>query len=212
MTNKFLHTAILFDIRTILFVILLFEMFVILFVLDQASIGILGGDGRFYDETATNLVNSGTFGVSNGGIVETTFGKTPGYSFYVAFIYLFSGSSIIAFRISQFILFWFVGLCVYRLAAIFCDKNVAEVSAILTLTYFPLVFLPIYHLSELLATCLVVWSVYKAIEWQNTGRKLDILLASFVFGFLILVRPNWAMLSIPILAMFYFSKEKWTKR
>lgn len=201
--------TILSKFGLLLFLIVCVEAFVILVLLNQGSSDILGGDGRtFYHPTAINLLQDGSYSLLNeSNILEPTMGKPPGYSFFLAFIYSFTGNSIIAVRIVQFILFWLIALGIYRLAKHFVDETTSKISAILTVTYLPLVFLNLYHASEVLATFLVVWIVCKAIEWKESNKTFDVVLTASLFGFLTVVRPNWALFAIPIFGMIFLSKK-----
>ncbi len=195
----------------ILFLIVCLEAFVVLIVLNQASSGILGGDAWFYNQTAISMIQNGSYSILNeNNVLEPTLSKPPGYSIFLAFVYLLSGNSIIAVRIVQFILLWLIGVGIYRLSKRFVDESTSKVSAILSVTYLPLVFLSIYHLSEVLATFLLVWTVCKAIDCKEYGKRFDVISAALLFAFLSLVRPNWALFVIPIFGIIYLSKRKGT--
>ncbi len=151
-----------------LFLIVCAEAFVILILLNYASLDIFGGDAWFYHQTANSLLQDGSFSLLNeSNVLEPTMAKPPGYAFFLAVIYFLTGDSIIAVRVVQFILFWLIGLGIYRLAKHFVDEKTSRISAILSVTYLPLVFLTIYHLSEVLATFLVVWIICKAVDWKE---------------------------------------------
>ncbi len=200
--------TILSKFGLLLFLIVCVEAFVILILFNQSGSNLIGGDAWFYHQTAINLLQDGSFSLLNeNNILEPTMAKPPGYAFFLSFIYFLSGNSIIAVRIVQFILFWLIALGIYRLAKHFVDEKTSRISAILSVTYLPLVFLNIYHLSEVLATALVVWIVCKAIDWRESDNKFDVISTASLFGFLALVRPNWALLAIPIFGMIFLSKK-----
>lgn len=197
------------NFNLLLFLIVFVEAFIVLILLNQASADILGGDGRtFYHPTTLNLLQHGSFALLNeSNVLEPTMGKPPGYSFFLAFIYFFTGNSIIAVRIVQFLLFWLIGLGIYRVAKHFVDEKTSRISSVLSVTYLPLVFLSIYHASEVLATFLVVWIICKTIDWRESNKISDVIWAASLFGFLTLVRPNWALFAIPIFGLIYLSKK-----
>lgn len=201
---------ILSKFSLLLFLIVFVEAFVVLVLLNQSSQGILGGDATFYHQTAICIVKEGSFAlICKDTVTELTISKTPGHSFFIAVIYFFTGNSILAVRIVQFMLFWLIALGVYRLARFFVNEETSKLSAILSVTYIPIIFLPIFHLSEILATFLVVWTICKAVEWKENNNRFDVILTSLLFASLILVRPNWALLVIPIFLIIYvLSKNK----
>jgi 4-amino-4-deoxy-L-arabinose transferase-like glycosyltransferase len=193
----------------LLFLIVCVEAFVILVLLNQASPKLIGGDAWFYDQATVNLLQTGSFSIFNEkNILEPTMAKPPGYSIFLAIVYFFSGNSIVAVRLSHFLLFWLTALGIYRLAKHFVDEKTSKISALFTVTYLPLLFFTIYHLSEVLATFLLVWAVCKAIDWQKYEKIVDVFITAALFAFLTLVRPNWALFAAPIFFLIYLTKGK----
>ena len=194
---------ILSKYTSVLLLIVCVEAFIILFVMNQASQGTLGGDAPFYHDTAIGLLDY-SFDVKYGDNPrELTMEKTPGYSLFVAAIYAATNKSFTALRIVQYILFWLVAVGIYRLARFFVDERTSKISGLLCATCLPLVFYPIYHLSEILATFLVVWTVYHTKKWRENDNWADTVAAGLYFAMLVLVRPNWALLVVPLLALVY---------
>jgi 4-amino-4-deoxy-L-arabinose transferase-like glycosyltransferase len=185
----------------LLLLIVCVEAFVILFVMNQASQGVLGGDGPFYHDTAIGLLDY-SFDVKLGDRPRAlTMQKTPGYSLFVAAIYAATGESFTALRIAQYLLFWLVGVGIYLLARYFVDERASKIAGLLCATCLPLVFYPIYHLSEIAATFLVVWSVYYTVKWRADDSWTAAIASGLFFAILVLVRPNWALLVVPLLAL-----------
>lgn len=183
-----------------LLLVVIFQAFLLLVILKQSSKGILGGDGPYYHESAINLIEYGKYGFFFEGSqkVESMIGRAPGYTFFVALVYSLFGNSILMLRIMQFFLVWMTAYGLYKLAKYYVEENTARLSGFLCATYIPIVFLALWHLTEVVTTTLLVWLIYTIKSWSEKQNPVNAVFSGLFFGLLVLIRPNWALIVFPL--------------
>jgi 4-amino-4-deoxy-L-arabinose transferase-like glycosyltransferase len=180
-----------------LFCLVFVEAIIILIVLGNGHKAVMGGDGQFYHETAINLLKHGVYSLNTPSLSENpspTLLRPPGYSSFLAGAYAVFGESFFILRVLQFFLIGAASLGIYLLAKCYCDETSARVSGILCVTYPPITFFAIYHLSETLATVLLIYAVYLAKIFIDKSTYLHALLAGALLGCMVLVRANFLLL------------------
>jgi 4-amino-4-deoxy-L-arabinose transferase-like glycosyltransferase len=188
----------------LLLVIVIIEASLILSITTNSS-EIIGGDGEFYHLTALSLIKYGEYGLFNTDFyfrinaVEPTVLKPPGYSAFLAVIYFLFQESFLAVRIFQFLLVWLTAIILYQIAKNYVDDIQAKICAVVCITFLPLLFMSVYHLTEVSASFLLILAIWRIIEFSKNISFLNAVLAGFSFGSLTMVRANWALLPIIML-------------
>jgi 4-amino-4-deoxy-L-arabinose transferase-like glycosyltransferase len=184
----------------IIFLVIVVEA-VLLVTSSQGPVHIQGGDGPGYHQIALNMLEHFSFSLSLTTPIEPTIYRTPGYSTFLAAIYLVSGYSFLAVKIAQLTLLGLTAYWLYGLALRFVDERTAKLSALLCATYPPLVFLTTFHLTEILATCVTVGLILlieKQIRSSDQNSILNFAIG-LTSGTLALIRPSLSLSIAPIL-------------
>jgi 4-amino-4-deoxy-L-arabinose transferase-like glycosyltransferase len=159
-------------------------------------------DAVLYDRYAHNLVDHGVFSQAGAAPFSPSVFRTPGYPAFLTLLNLVSGSSLVFVRVVQFALVGITGLLVYQAAARVSGPIVGRISALICVTYLPLLWFAREHLTDILATTLVAAIVLLLVQAMLPEAKRN-LVRFAVIGILVaaasLVRPEIA-LSVALLA------------
>lgn len=174
--------------------------FLVLFVLGFATKE-LSGDELQYNQLTVNLLEHSVFSFETEPPFEPTVYRTPGYTFFLALVYLISGNSILLVKIIQFLLFGLSAYFIYHLAKFYTDEKTARIASFFALIYFPLIFLSAYLITETVSICLLIglFLLIKKYDWQNNARIWLDLLLGIVMGVLAMMRPTTSLIVIPLI-------------
>jgi 4-amino-4-deoxy-L-arabinose transferase-like glycosyltransferase len=186
------------------------EAVVVLGALGLSSYPIWGGDSREYERYASNLVSHGAFSNALSAPFLPSVFRVPGYPLFLAFFRLLAPDSLLLVRIAQFILLWLTALLTYRVALFVSSRRTALISAVVCATFLPLLTYAVQQETEVLATFLVVAVVLLVFRARAGGTGRSATLARFaavgvVAGLLSLVRPEDALLVVPITVGLFIS-------
>lgn len=187
------------------------EAAVVLGAMRYGAHTVLGGDAREYQRYATNLADHLAFSNARAAPFAPSVFRTPGYPALLAFFHLIAPGSLVVPRIAQFALLWLTALLVYRVGVIAFNREVALVGAILCATFLPLVWFAASHLSEPLATFLlvaVVLLVFRAREHERSCAVARFGALGLTTGLLSLVRPENALLVVPIAVGLFIGERR----
>lgn len=153
-------------------------------------------DAASYDTMALNLLAGKGFINSSTGL-PTSF-QMPGYSAFLAFVYLIFGHTYTAVRIIQCIMGALLCIIIYGIAKIAFDKKTALLSAAILAFYQPYLFYSFYGgpgflLSENLFTFLTALFLFYLLKDSGSpGIKMGIL-SGILLGLATLTRPPLAL-------------------
>ncbi len=187
-------------IGAVIFIIVAVEAFLVLAVLGQGRAALTGGDGPGYHQIALNLLEHFEFSLSKTSPIEPTIYRCPGYPIFIASIYLVSGQSFLGVRAAQFLLLGLTAYLLFRLASCYVDPRTAKLSALLCVTYLPLVFLTTFLLTEMLTTCIAVGLILlleKKVRSDGGNYLIDFAIGIGA-GSLALIRPSFSLSIFPI--------------
>ncbi len=184
----------------------------LLLTIDGESRLLLGADGIEYRLLAQNVLEHASFSNQTGPPYEASVFRTPGYPALVALSELLPGDSFVWLRALQLGLVAVSAAVAYRIGVLLAGRRVGQIACILLLTYMPLLWLTRYHLSEVLASTLVLVLILMLvrISCQRFPPARRVLLGlGVIFGLTILVRPNHAGLLLLIVpALLYILRSK----
>ncbi|MGH2950912.1 MAG: ArnT family glycosyltransferase [Solirubrobacterales bacterium] len=173
---------------------------VLLFGFGYADDPILGGDGPAYDRYAQNLIDNSAFSPADEPPYFPGVDRAPGYPGFLAFFHLLSDDPVVI-RLAQLGLIFGTAILLALLAAPLLGARTATVAAVLCATYIPLLELANYHLTEVLATFLVVGLMLVATRAARPRASWPAWCAvGALAGILALVRPSMALLA-PLVAI-----------
>jgi 4-amino-4-deoxy-L-arabinose transferase-like glycosyltransferase len=157
---------------------------------------ILGGDGPEYHQIAIAILDGLNFSIFQYPPYEPTVWRSPGYPALLALAYLPNNCSLLFVRVLQFAMLALTCWLLYILARHFVSRRAAALSAILAALYGPLVFAPMYHLTETVSALLMVlWVLLLVYVYKNGRRRLLYALAAGVtLGVAALIRPSFLLL------------------
>lgn len=185
---KSFNKTIVIIVALIVFV----EAIAVLFLLDKSNMENMIGDEIFYHRIASNLVDYQSYSFNDAH--TPTISRTPGYTFFIAFLYLISGKSFLFVYATQFLVLGLTAIFLYRLSRYFTGERESILSAILCATYPPLVFLASYHYTEVLATFFAVLITLCFVETIHSRKPiLRYAILGFLFGCLTLIRPSLSL-------------------
>ena len=171
-----------------IFLLAVFIRIVLVFVFplpDQS-----GGDFPLYSRIAESLVAQGDFG----GEPQKTYGSpyiSPGFAFYLAFLYLLFGKSIIVLISASILLGGLIAVGVYFLAfCIFTDKKVAFIAG-MTAALWPTFLIQTFSFgnSLLLYTALLLFSILFFIKAIFEKKIIFAIFSGAILGFAALTEP-----------------------
>ncbi|MEK7725303.1 MAG: glycosyltransferase family 39 protein [Acidobacteriota bacterium] len=170
-----------------------------LFVFDLAGKE-LTGDELHYNQLAVNLINHSAFSFETEPPFEPTIYRTPGYSIFVAGLYLISGNSVLFVKLFQFLLFGVNAYLLYKLAKFYTDEKTARVAAYFFLIYIPFIFITAFMITETVTVTLLLglFLLIKKYNWQGDKRIWLDLIIGVVMGILAMVRPTTSLIVIPL--------------
>jgi 4-amino-4-deoxy-L-arabinose transferase-like glycosyltransferase len=151
-------------------VILALEGLASLLLTHEGRHNILGGvDGAIYERYARNLAYHGVFSSATTQPYSPSVFRTPGYPAFLALLHLVGGNSLLLVRAVQIGLIGVTALFIYLLAAAVASPLVARISALLCMTYLPLLWLARQHLTDVLATAVAAAIVLLAVRATQAG-------------------------------------------
>lgn len=136
--------------------------------------------------------------------------RGPLYPYFLAFLYLITGGSILASKIIQVLVCGGTVCFIYKLAEHLFNSKAAIVSGLVYALYGTLIFYETMFLIPVLFLFFTVWSIYRLIVYQNSELAKTWIITGLIFGLAALARPN-ILLVIPFLALWLFLKHKKTK-
>lgn len=172
----------------------------------------LAGDELHYNQLAINLINHSAFSFETEPPFEPTIYRTPGYSIFVAGLYLISGNSVLFVKLFHFLLFGVNAYLLYKLAEFYTDEKTARIAAYFFLIYIPFIFITAYLITETVTITLLLslFLLIKKCNWQNDKRIRVDLTIGLVMGILAMIRPTTSLIVIPLVLSLwlpYFFKK-----
>lgn len=196
------HVGNATKIATAVVVIVLIEMVAVLAIGHRANAPVESGDGTDYHNLAVNLLQAHIYSRDAGPPLQPTMYRSPGYPLFLAGIYAVTGPSPPAVRISQFVLLGATAFLVYLLARRLVSERASEIASLICVTYPPFVASATYHLSETLASLVVVLALLLLYQTVTDSPRFGTALsAGAALGFLVLVRSFLALLIVLAVAM-----------
>lgn len=193
----------------ICFALVAVEAVLVLGLAGQGSRGVLGGDGHEYERYAANLVDHLAYSTAPTAPFQPSLFRTPGYPLFLAIFRLLTPNSLLVVRIAQFALLGLTAILVYRVSLFASSRWVALVSAIMCATFLPLIWLATYQLTEILATFLAVSVVLLIFIARGRSDRPGAItrygVLGIAIGALALVRPEDALLVVPVAIGLFFS-------
>lgn len=190
------------------------EFAVLTLVFDLSDWAINKGDEPGYRVLAINILDHGTFSLDEKAPFEPSVFRAPGYPLFVAFAYSLSGRSATFLRLVQFGLLGLTGFLLYILATPQFGPNISALAGILCVAYPPFVFQAAYHLTETLATFLMVLLFWLTVALARGTPHPRIVAfgAGLTAAYSALVRPSLAILVLCPIALLLWSMMKGADR
>ena len=176
------------------FLMLTLELLVAAVVLSKFGFDFYqGGDSLGYMLLAKNLVEHGTFSLSDAPPYTPSNIRTPGYPLFLALIYFIFHSFVPAIFLGALISA-FAAPLIYLIAREIFDEQIAFISGILTAIEPLGLFLGVSILTEGVFTPVLLLSVYCFIRYLRHNDAKNLWISGFLFGVATIIRP----------IMFYF--------
>src|SRR4051794_4929947 len=165
-----------------------------------------GGDEAGYLRYASNLLHHGTFSLSTAAPFRPSVLRTPGYPLFVAALKavgLGGQNGIIAVQLA---LVGVAAVATYLFVSrITGDDLAANVSAVATVIYLPLLEFSAFYLTEVLSFALaaVVMALLFVHRDDESQRRALVRFAGagLLFGYLSLVRPEYYAVGVPLIVI-----------
>ena len=126
--------------------------------------------------------------------------RTPGYPLFVAAVYRVFGESHAAVAAVQALLFAALTLLVFALTSRVATDRVAMAAAAFTALFPPIPYYGALVLTEVLCTVFVTLALWTAVRAVQAPRPGAFILTGALLGFATLIRPNFALLPVALLA------------
>ena len=167
---------------------------------------IVTSDDLVYLKPVINYVDKGIW--SDGSIGrQQYFSRPPGYSLFFLPYYLLFGikKGLLFLKITQLILFSTSVICLFKLLERLLKSTKSAFVIAFLYGVFPIASgFVFYTLTEAITPAVVVFSLYFLHKgWFERGNKSAYLKATFFLAFLLLIRPVFSMLVIPLLVLVF---------
>jgi len=188
------------ELKIILSILALGFIIRLIYILETQSspfIQNLFSDSKIYYDWAKDLSNSGHwFG-------REVFFMSPGYPYFLAIIFKFFGSSILAIRITQALISTANIYLIYRLTKNLFDNKAGYVAAGISAIYSIFIFFSGAVFGETLQTFFVTALIYFLTKDQDTSTKNKWLLSGLMLGLSALFRAN-ILIVFPVIFIWIF--------
>ncbi|MBN1824391.1 MAG: tetratricopeptide repeat protein [Endomicrobiales bacterium] len=144
-------------------------------------------DAKYYHEWAIEIADGDIFGKNRG-----VFMMSPGYSYFLAFVYSVLGNASAGVVLIQFLLGIATAVLVYLLGKRLFSETTGIVAMALYLFYSPALF----YESTLLKTSLINFLNTLALYLLSAGGPAAIVFSGIATGFSIHLRPNAALIAL----------------
>ncbi len=185
-----------------LFLIVSIEAAVILFGFGLGYEKLEIYDYQVFDQLGVNLMEHGTFSMNESPPYFLTLFRAPAYPIYIGLVYSLFGKSLIALRLSQFLLLWLTAWHVYLIAVRYIDYKAAAIAAFLCATYPPFVFvatLYVAHSLTLLLAAVIVLSL-TLLRAQLRPKLYHFFFVGLAIAIMTLARPAFQLTLMPAIA------------
>lgn len=132
--------------------------------------------------------------------------RGPLYPYFLAFLYLVTGGSILWAKIFQLILCGFSACLIFKLADSLFGKRAGIVAGFIYALYGTLVFYESMLLIPVLFLPLTLWGMYRLIIHQDNRSISNWIFTGVIFGLAALARPN-ILFVVPFLAIWLFMRH-----
>lgn len=184
-----------FGMTILIFMVVIAEGAILLHFCGLGAAPLDVDDYKVFDRLAQNLLDYRVFSPEVGPPYGRTYFRTPGYPAYIAVVYAVCGRSVMALRVSQFLLLGITGLLLQRLARRFLEEWPASLAALLCVTYPPLVSLaPLYTMESLTnPIVLVVILILAGLGDRADPPSTRCVALGLLLGVLTLIRPAFTL-------------------
>ena len=186
-------------VGVVLFLVVGIEAIILLYALGLGYTKLEVYDYQVYERLGINLIDRAIFSMDETPPYSPTLFRSPGYPTYIALIYSLFGRSLMALRLSQFVLLWLTAWLLYVLAARFVDFKSAAMASLICATYPPFVFvsaLYIAHSLTLLFAIIIILALASLRE-QSNPRLYRFLFVGLVIAVMTLARPAFQLAVLP---------------
>jgi hypothetical protein len=156
-----------------------------------------GADGIEFEQLARALAQGRGYVRPNG--MPTAF-RAPGFPMFVSVIYRLTHFSVSAATLSFPLIGAAVCVVTYLLAREVVSERVARLSALLSIFYFPAIYLCTIWFSEPLFMLSFALSLWLFLIYLRKGSNVLLAAAGLMFSWSMLVRP-YALLMVPVLLL-----------
>jgi 4-amino-4-deoxy-L-arabinose transferase-like glycosyltransferase len=156
----------------------------------------VGGDAHEYHRLATNTRDHGSYSLATETPYGPSIARQPGYPLFLMAVYEVAGRSPVPVRILQVALHGLSAWLLFLIGLRLVGPRAAAISAVLCVTYLPLVQMTVFHLSETLGVFLVLLLVYQTVQFpENTSPPLSRAVGTGITAaLLLLTRPALGVL------------------
>ncbi|MCM8804605.1 MAG: glycosyltransferase family 39 protein [Candidatus Omnitrophica bacterium] len=195
--------------RKILYVFLLALFLRICFILTLDNSVDVWGD--WWDELGWKIASGKGYWVNNPYFPDGTkfyAWRSPGFPFFLAFIYKIFGHNYLAAKIGLAFLSSLTCILLYFIAKILVDGKTAFLSALIYSIYPASIFWTGYLAPETIIAFLLILSIFFLTKWDiENKRNLYLIFGNLIFGYLCITRPTFIIL-IPFIILTIFIKNK----
>lgn len=170
-----------------------------------------GGDGKFYERAAVQLLQKGVYGYRS---TTPNAYMSPGYPLFLAAVYkatghVWGGRPRTALCLVQILIACTTIVGVFLIGRRLFGDTVGLVAALLVALYPPTIIATNLWLTETLATATLVWFVYVATLAQDQDGWKPWALAGGILGVTVLIRPGVLPIAIaPFVVRFFWGNRK----
>jgi 4-amino-4-deoxy-L-arabinose transferase-like glycosyltransferase len=191
------HTTV--KVGTVLLIVTGLEALIVLQVLGLGYAKLELYDYQVFEQLGVNLMNQAVFSMDDSQPFSPTLFRSPAYPVYIGLIYSLFGKSLMALRLSQFLLLWLTAWLVYRTAARYTDLRCAVVAALLCATYPPFVFVTTQYVAHSLTLFLAAVIVLCLVTLcaQPKPKLPYFFFVGILIAIMTLARPAFQLVLLP---------------
>ena len=200
-SRKTLRTSEIFILMIILFTGLFLRILHLVYITKSPDFTAPMADAAYHDYWARGLADgdwSPPEGMTDPQIRSSPYFRPPGYPYFLAFVYMLSGSSRLAAGIVQMTM----GLVNCVLAYILGRSLFGRATGLILAGFMSIYWIFIFFEGELLAPVLVIFFALLLMNvlqlWTEKFTYARSIIAGIVFGLLVVIRPN-VLLFVPLI-------------
>lgn len=169
--------------------------------------GVLSGDPKQYTDLAASLAQHGIYSIDG---IHPFFEREPGYSVFIALIYLVFGiSNVVAVYAAQALLHLASSLVFARSIRSFVSTR-ASLIVLGILLFFPAVHHVLFSLTrESVALSVGMLFMASLLRLKRTGSLTDAVIAGLLFGYLFLLYAVFLLFPIFLVIILLLWKVRW---